>query len=64
MMIRDQVLIDSAGNMISISIPAVKVVMDLYEIKDQKDCLTKVLCLFDNYRTFIKEKEEGSREGD
>ena len=55
---KDQLLLDGMGNMISISLPAVKIVMDLYSISDQKDCLNKVLDFFEKYRQEINLKRE------
>lgn len=44
---------------IDISLPAVKVVMDLHHIKDQSECLGKVQRLFHH---FLKEERERERE--
>jgi hypothetical protein len=43
--VRSQV-IATYGQVIGLSIPAVKIVMDLYGIKDQKTCLTRIMKTF------------------
>lgn len=52
---RNQVITAGMGEVIDISIPAVKIVMDLYGVEDQKSCFQKVLHLFHEFRP--KEKE-------
>ena len=46
---RRQVVTADQGQIIDINIPAVKIVMDLYGVKDQKDCLLKVRNLFHHF---------------
>lgn len=43
---RDQVITAGMGDVIGISIPAIKDTMDICNIRDQKSCLQKVLTLF------------------
>ena len=52
---RNQFITVGMGMVADISIPAVKIVMDLLEVEDQKDCLKKVVHLFHEFRP--KEKE-------
>jgi hypothetical protein len=52
---RNQLITAGMGTVIDISIPAVKIVMDLYGVEDQLDCLQKVVHLFHEFRP--KEKE-------
>ena len=39
---RRQYITAEEGRVVDISIPAVKIAMDLYEVKSQRDCLAKV----------------------
>jgi len=55
MLTRGQMIVAGMGGVIDISIPAVKIVMDLLGVEDQKDCLYKVIHLFHEFRP--KEKE-------
>ena len=55
---RNQVLIDPGGNVVDIHIPAVKIVMDLLEVKDQKRCFFAVKDLFTVFRP--RKENEGS----
>lgn len=43
-------LVVSMGQIIDLNINAVKIVMDLYEVKNQKMCLEKVMELFNYFR--------------
>lgn len=43
---RRQYVTGEYGRVVDISIPAVKIVMDLYQIQDQRRCLEKVLKTF------------------
>ena len=43
-------LIISMGQIIDLDINAIKIVMDLYEVRDQKRCLEKVMELFNYFR--------------
>jgi len=52
---RNQFITAGMGMVVDISIPAIKIVMDLYGVEDQKGCLHKVLHLFHEFRP--KEKE-------
>lgn len=56
MLTRSQVITAGMGQVIDISIPAVKIAMDLFHVKDQLTCLNKVRALF--YRM-----QENSDEG-
>ena len=46
---RRQVVTADQGQIIDISIPAIKIAMDLYEIKNQKECLLKIWRLFHHF---------------
>lgn len=46
MLTRRQFVTADQGQVVDISIPAVKVVMDMLEIKDQRTCLMRVRNLF------------------
>lgn len=46
-----QVIVSPMGGAFSINILAVSKVMDLYKIKNQQDCLERVLFLFDEVRS-------------
>jgi len=50
MMTRNQVITADMGQVIDINIQAVKTVMDLYEVSNQKDCLARVIKLFHHFR--------------
>jgi len=49
MLTRRQVVTADQGQIVDISIPAIKIAMDLYEIKNQKECLLKVRRLFHHF---------------
>jgi len=50
MIARNQLITVGMGQVIDISIPAVKIVMDLWHIHDQKKCLSKVLAASHHFR--------------
>lgn len=50
MMCRGQVITAAEGRVIDISIPAIKAVMDLFQVEDQKDCMTRVVNVFHHFR--------------
>ena len=50
MISKNQIITAGMGQVIDISIPAVKIVMDLWQVKDQKKCLSKVLSTFNHFR--------------
>jgi len=56
MLARRQVITVGAGQVADLSIPAVKIVMDLYRVRDQKACLNRVRRLFHHFR---EKKDEG-----
>ena len=56
MLTRRQVITAGAGEIVDISIPAVKIVMDLYGVRDQKTCLARVRRVFHH---FLGRKHEG-----
>lgn len=56
MLTRRQYVTADQGQVVDISIPAVRVVMDLFEIKDQKSCLMRVRGLFHH---FENERQRG-----
>jgi len=43
---RRQIILGEQGRVMDIDVRAVKVAMDLYEVKDQKECLDRVRCTF------------------
>jgi hypothetical protein len=55
---RNQVIMTGMGQAIDISIPAVKIVMDLYNVKDQLRCLNKVRAAF---YSALKREQDASR---
>jgi hypothetical protein len=56
MLARNQVVTNGMA-IVDISIPAVKIAMDLYVVKDQRDCLNRVRRLFYH---FLQEKADAS----
>lgn len=50
-------VIAGIGGVIDIDIMTVKMVMDLFGVKNQKACLEKVRLMFDEYKDAMKEKE-------
>jgi hypothetical protein len=54
LVVRGQIITAGMGTVVDIDIPAVKIVMDLLQVKDQRDCLMKVRHLFHEF----KPKEE------
>lgn len=51
---RNQIITAGMGQVIDISIPAVKVVMDLLGVRDQKTCLLKVRKAFHYFKPVQK----------
>jgi len=49
MMTRNQVVTAGMGQPIDISISAVKTVMDLWGVRDQKKCLSRVISTFHHF---------------
>ena len=49
MLTRNQIILAPSGHAIDISIPAVKIAMDVHGVVDQKECLAKVLRLFHHF---------------
>ena len=58
MMTRRQYIISATGQVIDINIPAVKIAMDLYQVKNQKECLLRIINLFHYF-----ENERRNNEG-
>ena len=58
MITRRQYIMSATGQVIDISIPAVKIAMDLYQVKNQKECLMRVVNLFHHF-----ENERRNNEG-
>lgn len=56
MMTRGQV-VTLGERTIDISIPAIKIAMDLYKIKNQKDCMEKVMNLFHHFESERRKNE-------
>jgi hypothetical protein len=52
---RNQFITAGMGQVVDISIPALKIIMDLYGVQDQKKCLHKVRATFHH---FMKDKGE------
>jgi hypothetical protein len=46
MMSRSQVILTATGQVLDISIPAVKICMDVLGVKDQRRCMSKVRAAF------------------
>ncbi len=61
MMCRGQIITAGMGEVIDISIPAVRDAMDICEIKNRKDCLEKTLNLFRTCQKNRKLKDENSK---
>ena len=53
MICQNQFITAGMGQVVDISIPAVKIAMDLYRVQDQKKCLSKVQAVF---HLFLKEQ--------
>jgi hypothetical protein len=49
MLARGQVVTVGQGHVIDLSIPAVKIAMDLCEVKDQAECLQRVQKVFHHF---------------
>ena len=49
LLVQNQILA-TMGQVIDLNIPAIKTVMDIYEIEDQKTCLERVMKLFHYFR--------------
>ena len=58
MVVRNQAITAGMGQVIDLSIPALKIVMDLYGVRDQRSCFEKVRRTFHH---FLKERTD--REG-
>ena len=50
MISQNQIITAGMGQIIDMSIPAVKIVMDLWQVSNQKRCLSKVLAAFHHLR--------------
>ena len=50
MVVRNQFITAGLGQVIDVSIPAVKIVMDLFGVLNQKECLLKVLSVFHHFK--------------
>jgi len=55
---RGQIIVTGMGDVIDINILAVKAVMDLYDIDNQKACLEKVMRLFHFFQQNRKKSNE------
>ncbi|HOO50360.1 MAG TPA: hypothetical protein PLK94_03620 [Alphaproteobacteria bacterium] len=53
-MTRNQIITAGMGQVVDISIPAVKIVMDLLGVRDQKSCLLKVHKAFHHFKPVQK----------
>jgi hypothetical protein len=60
---RTQVLV-GVGGLIDINTLAIKMTMDLYEVRDQKTCMEKVRLMFDEYAAAIREKDANAKPED
>ncbi len=49
-LVQNQVIIAPGGQIIDLNINAIKVAMDLYEVQNQRQCLGKVMELFNYFR--------------
>ena len=56
MLTRQQVITAGRGQVVDISIPAVKIAMDLYGVRDQAKCLNRVRKLF-HHRLEAQQRE-------
>ena len=55
MICQNQLITTGMGQIVDISIPAVKIVMDIWQVSNQKKCLLKILDAFRFFR--LKDKE-------
>jgi hypothetical protein len=55
-------VIAGVGGVIDINVLAVKMLMDLYGVRDQRTCLEKVRILFSEYLATLKEREDAKSE--
>lgn len=62
MITRNQVLTAGMGDIIDINILAVKAVMDIENVQDQKNCLKKVLSMFHTWQKNRKKNESRGME--
>ena len=56
MLCRRQYVTAEEGRVVSISIPAIKITMDLYGVKDQKECLERIIMAFYHFEN-IRQQE-------
>jgi hypothetical protein len=59
MMTRRQFITAEQGRIVDISIPAIKIAMDLYGIQNQKECLMRVLRTFHHFLGERDKNNEG-----
>jgi hypothetical protein len=59
--VHGQFMVDMSGNILDLDINAIKIVMDLYRVRAQKDCLGKVQRLFHLYKEEIEMTREMSQ---
>ena len=55
----NQILFAGMGEPIGLNLIAVKAVFDIMKVENQKECLMKILVMFDHYFEKIKEKKNG-----
>ena len=58
MLVKNQYIMTGMGDPIDISIPAIKVIMDLLGVEDQLKCLKKISVLTDEFLTLLREKNK------
>jgi len=56
MLTRNQVITAGMGQVVDISIPAIKIAMDLHGVADQKACLAKVIRVFHHFEKKRREQ--------
>lgn len=57
MTVRGQRITAGMGQVIGISIPAIEIVMNLYEVKDKRKCLIRVLNTFNHFMKEMNDNE-------
>jgi len=57
-LVSNQIIVGGMGDIIGLNYNAVKFVMDLYNIENQRDCFERVVCVFNKILAAKKSNEE------
>jgi hypothetical protein len=57
LLVQNQVIVAGMGDILDLSFPAVQFAMDLYGIRNQRECFEKVKYLFDTVQRIRREKK-------